>query len=1107
MAPEPESDPFLEEAERRGILTASQAADCRRVADALREVQVELSIEEIAARKGFVTTDQAAEIRRALARLRVGRYEVIERLGEGAAGIVWKARDTKLDRVVALKLLSQKAQVSPSFRERFLREARIAVSLNHVNIVRGLDYGEADGYQYFAMEFVEGENAEVRLARVGRFQEREAVAIALDVVHALQYVQKFLIVHRDIKPSNLLLTPTGHVKVCDLGLAKPMLSETELLEGDGTTAGTPYYMSPEQIREPEKVDWKSDVYSLGATLYHMLTGVPVFRFDDTKGVIQKHLKERPRNPREHVLELSDGVASVVLRMLQKTPDDRYGGLDELASDLESVLAGRTPLHTAPPVPPEEATAERHARHAVARRITEKTLPRERFPWTVAAMFALMVTAVVIVALNRGGANPAAPDPGPGRPTQTAAANPAPSDAARPAHETAASPAPKTAPWTEAARASRAAFETLLAGDVHTLAADGHFSAAIRKLRDFEAANAGTDEASRRVPEEIKRLDGLAHGRFDEMVHRANESAALHRFEEARARATEAQKMEIDWADAEGRKALAAVDDAARTYERDRENQAGAFAEVFGQTLLEAGSSGIEAARALVDKRARTLTACDQELSDLRDDLDLLNRRGLDPDGINATSERGAYALFLVRLTRGEVELAGLAIDTVRQLGGDVDAARRKLTAVRDVLARKAGTALDTAAMELSAGRYDAALQAVADAQKILPGHAPAVVMTARIRLAKDETDQAIQLMSGLIAGGSAPAEAHLVLGHALAKKGDDLARAESEIRRYLEAVPAEEPGRAKAQADCDAVHARRVEGEAKAWRDVAKKNEFKSKPNITEGAWGRVLEVSPDDAEALLGLARIYQSTKRLPQAAVLLVQAARSERATEAQKKQAADMLAPLRKDGVAISSDDGRASAALAARFFAADDWVRCVTECNSALALSPHLNGARVMLVRAYMALAREQEGPSDYAKLAAEKADFLVQRYPDDALPTPLRPEAALPLALRADALLLLGETSKARDDALRASITDPRCATAHLALGRARLVAGTPADAVRAFQAAVALDPTEEALLFLARAYVAGGDRESANGVLATSRARFGQTDAYKEVVRLMNEGK
>jgi eukaryotic-like serine/threonine-protein kinase len=1104
----PESDPFLEEAERRGILSASQAADCRRIADAMREVQVDLTVEEIASRKGFVTPDQAAEIRRALARLRVGRYEVIERLGEGAAGVVWKARDTKLDRVVALKLLSQKAQVSPSFRERFLREARIAVTLNHVNIVRGLDYGEADGYQYFAMEFVDGENAEVRLARVGRFQEREAVAIALDVVHALQYVQKFLIVHRDIKPSNLLLTPTGHVKVCDLGLAKPMLSESELLASDGMTAGTPYYMSPEQIREPEKVDWKSDVYSLGATLYHMLTGAPVFRLDDRNGVIQKHLKERPRNPREHVLELSDGVASVVLRMLQKSPDDRYGALDELASDLESVLAGRPPLHTAPPVPPEEATAERHARHAIARRITEKTLPRERFPWPIAAMFALMVAGFGIVALNRGGAKPAAPDQDPGQPPPATVSDP-PKSAPRPESsppQPATAPAP--APGADTASRAQAAFDELVKSDVRNLAADGHFAAAIRRLRDFAVAYPGTDEASRRVPEEVKRLDVLAHGRFDEMVRRANEAAAQHRFDEARTRIGEAQKVESDWADAEGRKALALVDAAARDYEHERESQAGAFAELCGQALLEAGTAGIEAARALVDRKARDLTACDQELSDLRDDLDLMNRRGLDPDTINATSERGAYALLLARLARGEVELAGQALEHVRDVGGDADAARRKLTAVRDVLARRAGAALDAAEMELSAGRYDAALRAVADAQRILPGYAPAVVLTARIRLAKDETDQAIQLMSALLAGGSAPPEAHLVLGQALARKGDDLARAEAEMRRYLEAVPADEQGRGKAQADYDAVHARRVETEAKAWRELAMKYRANNaKQNLTEGAWGRVLEVSPDDPDALLGLARIYRDTKRSSQAAVLLAQVARCERASDAQKRQAADMLVPLRTAGVPISAEDGRGSAATAAGHFAREDWVRCVTLSNLALSLSPHLVSARVTLIRANLALAHEQTGRTDYAKDAVDDADFLVQRYPEDTLPVALRAAAALPLALRADAELLLGETSKARDDAYRAKICDPRCAAAHLALGRAQLAAGAAADAVKSFQEAVAIDAAEEALLGLARAYIADGDRESARGVLATCKARFGMTDAYKDVYRLLNETK
>ena len=1104
----PEPDPFLEEAERREILTASQAADCRRVADALREVQVELSIEEIASRKGFVTTDQAAEIRRALARLRVGRYEVIERLGEGAAGVVWKARDTKLDRVVALKLLSQKAQVSPSFRERFLREARIAVSLNHVNIVRGLDYGEADGYQYFAMEFVDGENAEVRLARVGRFQEREAVAIALDVVHALQYVQKFLIVHRDIKPSNLLLTPTGHVKVCDLGLAKPMLSESELIASDGTTAGTPYYMSPEQIREPEKVDWRSDVYSLGATLYHMLTGVPVFRFEDRSGVIQKHLKERPRNPREHVLELSDGVSSVVMRTLQKSPDDRYGALDELASDLESVLAGRQPLHTAPPVAPEDATAERHARHAIAKRITEKSLTRERFPWQVAAMFGLMVAAVVIVALNRGSGAPPTTPAGDGPSANQSATLPAVTSPSQPPVTKDGPRPPEPSPEEMKARRARDAFKVLVDSEVRGLAADGHFSAALRKLREFESAFPGTDEAGR-IPEEFKRLDTLARGRFDEIVRNATEAAARHRFEEARAAVSKAQMLDTDWAEAEARKVLAAIDAAAREYMREREAQAGAFADLYGRTMLEAGVAGVPAAQILVGAKAADLTACEPEISDLRDDLYLLTRRGMDPGVIDSATEEGARALFLARLARAEVEHAAEAIDAIRAMGGDVDAARRKLTAVRDVLARRAGAALAAAEMELSARRFDAALKAVAEAQKILPGHAPTVVLTARIRLEKDEPDQAIQLMSRLVTDGSAPPEAHLVLGQALAKKGDDLARAEEEIRRYLGAVPAEEPGRATAQAAFDAVHARRVDGEAKAWRDLALKHYAnRSKQYLTEGAWGRVLDVSPDEPDALIGLARIYlnRDTKLSTQAAVLLAQVQRSARATEAQKRQAADMLAPLKAAGVPVSTEDGRATAADAALFFARGDWVRCVTHCNLALSLSPHLNSTRLSLIRAYSALAREQKEGADYAKAAVENADFLVRRYPEDALPAALRAEAALPLALRADAWLLVGETSKARDDAYRASVVDPRCAAAHLALGRARLAAGS-AEAVGSFREAVSIEITEEALLGLARAYVAVEDRESARGVLATSRARFGMTDAYKEVVRLLNEEK
>jgi serine/threonine-protein kinase len=338
---------FLAEAVVRGVLDEAQAADCRRILSTLAEVEVTLAAADVAIRKGLLSKDQADELKRALARRRVGRYEVLERLGRGGTGVVWRARDVRLGRVVALKLLARPREpddLVTSYHARFQREARAAVTLNHVNIVRGLDYGEADGYVFFAMELVSGESAAERLRREGRLDESEALRIALQVVEALQYVREFGLVHRDLKPENLLLTPNGEVKVCDLGLAKPTREEAARLRDDARIAGTPLYMAPEQVRDPAAVDWRTDVYGLGATLYHLLTGRPPFLPGATGSVLQRHVEEAPEDPREHVLELSAGASAVVLKMLAKDPSDRYACLEDLASDLAAVTDGRPPSY-------------------------------------------------------------------------------------------------------------------------------------------------------------------------------------------------------------------------------------------------------------------------------------------------------------------------------------------------------------------------------------------------------------------------------------------------------------------------------------------------------------------------------------------------------------------------------------------------------------------------------------------------------------------------------------------------------------------------------------------------------------------------------------------
>ncbi len=1092
-----DDDPFLVEALRRGLITGAQVEDVKRIAAALHDVQLDLALDEIVARRGFLTTSQSAEIRRSLARLRVGRYEVIERLGEGAAGIVWKARDTKLDRVVALKVLSQKAQVSPSFRERFLREARIAVTLNHVNIVRGLDYGEADGYQYFAMEFVDGEDAESRLTRLGRIAERDAVAMALDVVRALEHVQKFAIVHRDIKPSNLMLTPTGHAKLCDLGLAKPMLAETELKAGDGSTAGTPYYMSPEQIREPEKIDWRSDVYSLGATLYHLLTGVPVFRPDAQSAVLQKHLREKPRNPRELVLELSDGVASVVLRMLQKSPDDRYASLAELSGDLEAVLAGKQPLHTAPPVPPEEATAERHARLAVARRITEQNLPRERFPMLQAAAFVMVACAVVVIGMKLRGEPPPQKVPEPPPPAVPAGTLPIP-PAPVPAPQQPPAPSPAPSPDTDAAleRSAMGAWKER-EGQAKGLVEDKHLKAARELIESFRTQFGGT-KAAAEADRELVRIDRNAHEHIEELFAKARASVARHRFEEARALVDEAAQFEVDDAERLAGEQRQAIESAARAFERDRESQAAAFADTCGRVLLAVGKDSVATARVILDREKSGIKAYDLEADLLLEDLHVLEKYGVDPDMVDDTNAKGAHALLLVRLARGEVALAERELDVVRSTGGDVDLAKSRIAAVRGVLARQAEDLLARAQMELAANHPDLALRAADEAQRLLPDFAPTTVMLARIRIAQNEFDLAIALLVGTVGRSDAPAEAHLRLGQALARKGDDLARAEHEFRRFLDEAPAEDRLRPEAQTALADTHARRVETSVKRWREQAKAAKTRGKRDVAEGLWGRIVDVVPDDPEALLRLGEIYAEKQLKLPAHVLLARVGKAEKATDAQKKRAAELLAPLQ--GFGFQSDDGREVAADAEAYFGRDDWVNAIRNFQLALNVSPYLEFARVRLIRALIAEAAGSNTP-DYAREAIQQADLLARLYPDDGLPP----------ALRAEAELVLGDRTSALKDAARAVINDPKCAAAQMALGHVHIDGGDAATALAAFRAAHQAEPSAQALLGTARAYLRLADAASAVSVLNELKEKYrmsrSQRDEYNVLMQQALDGK
>jgi len=1081
----PDADPFLAEAERRGLLTAAQAQECRDVAAALAQVQTSMTIDEIAARKGYVSPRDAAEIRRALARRRIGRYEVIEQLGEGAAGVVWRARDVKLDRIVALKVLSQKLQRSPEFRERFLREARIAVTLQHVNIARGLDYGESDGYQYFAMELVAGENVETRLERLGRIPEKEAVAIALDVVRALRYVQKFRIVHRDIKPGNLMLGPDGRVKLCDLGLAKPLLGEKDLLAGDGTTAGTPCYMSPEQIRASDSIDWRSDVYSLGATLYHLLAGVPPFRPGGAKSVLQKHLEDAPENPREHAIDISPDVAGVVMRMLQKSPDARCSSLEELESDLVAVLAGKKPQHLAPPTPPDEATAGRHAREALARRITAETLPPERFPWAVVAIFVMLVGAMVATGIRLASAAAASKRPAPvDPPTRPVASATKPPETGPTSLERPPVPGPR-GPDAASPLERRAADELdVRKARAQPLCEAGRFNAARAEMLGFPAEFAGT-KVAQAAAAEAARYAMIADGRVADFVGRARKAAQENRFDDARDLLENAARVESPGAEAAALAARPGIEEARRAFWRKREEQGVAFGDLYGRAILAAGEKNVAAATEIVDAEAPPLDAYVEEVARLRRDLELLALNGTDPTHLENVTERGALVGLLGRLAHGEIVPAEKEIEAVRRAGGDIDEAHARIVRVRGTLARRADAVLAKAEASRAAGRLDEALAAAETARVVLPDHAPTRIFLGRVRLERGETAEAVRVLGDLARDREAPPEAHLWFGRALAVAGkrDDLARAESEIREFLDEANAKDPLRPSAQASLAEVSARRVDADVRTWREKAKEASMRGRAFEAEGAWGRVAEISPDDVEALTWLGEHYLADPNRQGAAFVVFSRLARVAPDEARRRAAEEKVASMRKFG--WPDDDGRALVAVGDRMRTSENWRDAVAQYSGALQLSPYLSAARFGLVRADLALFRENRAAAD-ARAAFAAADALVTLYPDDASALALRAEARLAKG---------GEAQRALDDATKAATLDKTSADAALAQARAQLALGDATTAAATFQTAYRLDPGPDALLGLALCHEKRRDFEAARDVLDTLVERFGRPRA------------
>jgi serine/threonine-protein kinase len=326
----------------RGLVTAEEVRACRSKRGRVLGPKGLLA-RLVAARA--VTRSQARRALRELTALlgqQIPGYDLLEKLGQGSMGIVFKARQLSMDRLVAVKILHAKLAATERFLERFVREAHLAARLSHNNVVQAIDVGSAGALHYFVMELVEGQTIRDQLNDGKVFEEREAVDVVLQVAQALGHAHRRGLIHRDVKPANIVLTAEGVAKLADLGLARAENDEAVARSERGLTFGTPHYIAPEQILGRDDIDGRADLYSLGATLYHMVTGQPPFAGRPVDQLFRAHLEEELTPPDHLNPKLSGGLGEVVELLLAKDRRDRYRNADDLVIDLECLLAGEPP---------------------------------------------------------------------------------------------------------------------------------------------------------------------------------------------------------------------------------------------------------------------------------------------------------------------------------------------------------------------------------------------------------------------------------------------------------------------------------------------------------------------------------------------------------------------------------------------------------------------------------------------------------------------------------------------------------------------------------------------------------------------------------------------
>lgn len=334
------------------ILTHEQVEDAQEIIKIEKKAgKMERSLETVLREMGIIKEEEIWAVYKAKERLRrdatnvgekIGGYEIIDKVGEGGLGVVYKARQLSMGRIVALKVLHEKWLADDEFRKRFLVEARLVGRLSHPNLIQVIDVGRHRNQLYYSMEFVNGMPVEDTLNEDGSLPIAEAIDIVMQVASALDYLASKKIVHRDVKPGNIMLTKKGIAKLGDFGFVKSSLDS--VLSPDGEILGTPDYISPEAACGDRDIDPRSDMYSLGVTLYHMICGEPPFS-GSSNDVLDSHIFRNAPDIQEKAPHAPAALCKVIKKMIAKKPEDRYSDFRVLISELDRIKHNVDPEYT------------------------------------------------------------------------------------------------------------------------------------------------------------------------------------------------------------------------------------------------------------------------------------------------------------------------------------------------------------------------------------------------------------------------------------------------------------------------------------------------------------------------------------------------------------------------------------------------------------------------------------------------------------------------------------------------------------------------------------------------------------------------------------------